>query len=53
MAMGMDAVRARGSLRITLGRFNTDLEVDTLIEALPRLVASLNTITSREFATVS
>ncbi len=52
MAMGMDAVRARGSLRITLGRFNTDLEADTLIEALPRLVANLNTITSREFATV-
>jgi cysteine desulfurase len=53
MAMGMDPVRARGSLRITLGRFNTDLEADTFIQALPRLVGNLRTITSREFATVS
>jgi cysteine desulfurase len=53
MAMGMDAVRARGSLRITLGRFNTDLEADILIEALSRLVVNLNTITSRQFAAVS
>jgi len=53
MAMGMDAVRARGSLRITLGRFNTDLEADTFIQALPRLVGNLRTITSREFASVS
>ena len=53
MAMGMDPVRARGSLRITLGRFNTDLEADTFLVKLPRLVANLNTITSREFAAVS
>ncbi|MBM3180093.1 MAG: cysteine desulfurase [Chloroflexi bacterium] len=53
MAMGMDAVRARGSLRITLGRFNTDFEVDSFLEILPRLAANLNTITSREFAAVS
>jgi cysteine desulfurase len=52
MAMGMDPVRARGSLRITLGRFNTDLEADTFIQALPRLVGNLRTITSREFAAV-
>jgi cysteine desulfurase len=53
MAMGMDPVRARGSLRITLGRFNTNLEADILIEALPRLVGNLRTITSREFASIS
>ena len=41
IAMGFDPVRARGSLRITLGRFNTDAEVDTLLEVLPRLVAGL------------
>jgi len=41
MAMGMDLVRARGSLRITLGRFNTDAEVDTFLEVLPRLAANL------------
>lgn len=53
MAMGMDPVRARGSLRITLGRFNTDLEVDTFLDVLPRLVGNLRIITSRDFATVS
>ena len=53
MAMGMDPVRARGSLRITLGRFNTNLEADIFIEALPRLVGNLRTITSREFASIS
>ena len=52
MAMGMDPVRARGSLRITLGRFNTDAEVDTFLETLPRLVAEMNPVTSRSFATV-
>jgi cysteine desulfurase len=53
MAMGMDPIRARGSLRITLGRFNTDAEVDTFLKTLPRLVGNLRPVTSREFATVS
>jgi cysteine desulfurase len=53
MAMGMDPIRARGSLRITLGRFNTDAEVDAFLETLPKLVGNLRSITSREFATVS
>ncbi|HMB24760.1 MAG TPA: cysteine desulfurase family protein [Anaerolineales bacterium] len=53
MAMGMDPVRARGSLRITLGRFNTDQEVDTFLQVLPGLVKNLHPITSRNFATVS
>ncbi len=52
MAMGMDPVRARGSLRITLGRFNTDLEADTFLQVLPRLTQNLRHITSRSFATV-
>jgi cysteine desulfurase len=52
MAMGMDAVRSRGSLRITLGRFNTEAEVDTLLEVLPRLTENLRHITSRSFAAV-
>jgi len=50
MAMGLDPVRARGSLRITLGRFNTDAEVDTFLEILPRLVAEMRPVTSRAFA---
>lgn len=53
MAMGMDPVRSRGSLRITLGRFNTDLEADTLLQVLPRLTESLRHITSRSFAAVA
>jgi cysteine desulfurase len=51
MAMGMDPVRARGSLRITLGRFNTDAEVDNFLEVLPRLVGEMRPVTSRSFAT--
>ncbi|GAB7027403.1 cysteine desulfurase family protein [Geotalea toluenoxydans] len=31
-AMGYDQLRARGSLRITLGRFNTEKEVDRFID---------------------
>jgi cysteine desulfurase len=47
-AMGMDPLRARGSLRITLGRFNTRDEAERLLDVLPRAVASLRPIrTSR------
>jgi cysteine desulfurase len=38
-AMGYDPIRARGALRITLGRFTTDEEVERLIEELPRVVS--------------
>ena len=41
-AMGFDTDRARGLVRITLGRFNTEPEVDRFLEILPRLVADLN-----------
>ncbi|WP_041267140.1 cysteine desulfurase family protein [Geotalea daltonii] len=33
-AMGYDPLRARGSLRITLGRFNTEKEVDHFIDVI-------------------
>lgn len=52
-AMGFDPIRARGSLRITLGRFNTEAEVDAFLEILPRLVAEMRPVTSRSFATAS
>jgi cysteine desulfurase len=42
LAMGFDAERARGLLRITLGRFNTEAEVDRFLQILPGLVAELN-----------
>jgi len=53
MAMGMDTERSRGSLRITLGRFTTDQEVDTFINALPRAVGNLSPTKVREAAIVS
>jgi cysteine desulfurase len=46
-AMGFDAYRARGGLRITLGRFNTEADVERLLEILPRAVAELSPVTSR------
>lgn len=42
MAMGMDPVRARGSLRITLGRFNTADEVDFFLRLLPQTMDGLH-----------
>ncbi|MGO8683959.1 MAG: cysteine desulfurase family protein [Thermoleophilia bacterium] len=45
-SMGLDQIRARGSLRITLGRFTTVDEVDEFLHALPDAVASLRTIAS-------
>ena len=42
LAMGYDATRARGLVRITLGRFNTEAEVNRFLDILPRLVTELN-----------
>ena len=47
LAMGFDPIRARGSLRITLGRFNTDAEVDRFLDVLPQAVATLRPLTHR------
>jgi cysteine desulfurase len=46
-AMGFNDQRARGLPRVTLGRFNTDEEVERFPEILPRAVA---TLTPRESA---
>jgi cysteine desulfurase len=45
-AMGLDPIRARGSLRVTLGRFTTAAQVDAFLDALPRVVAQLRPLTS-------
>jgi len=45
-AMGLDSIRARGSLRITLGRGNTEAEIDRFLEVLPATVQSLQTVAS-------
>ena len=45
-AMGFDPIRARGSLRVTLGRFTTQEEVDRFLDILVRAVASLRSVAS-------
>ena len=39
--MGFDKQRARGLLRVTLGRFNTQDEVERFLQILPQTVASV------------
>ncbi|MGA2629392.1 MAG: cysteine desulfurase family protein [Terriglobia bacterium] len=46
-AMGFDTERARGLLRVTLGRFNTDDEVERFLHILPQAVASLAGVPGR------
>lgn len=41
MAMGCNIARARGSIRFSLGRYNTDSEVDYLLHHLPGIIAKL------------
>jgi len=50
LAMGFDPLRARGSLRISLGRFNTAAEVDRFLEVLPSIASGLRPLTSRSAA---
>ncbi|MGA3091243.1 MAG: cysteine desulfurase family protein [Terriglobales bacterium] len=46
LAMGFDPIRARGTLRVTLGRFNTAVEVDRFLEILPQAVNALRPVAS-------
>lgn len=41
LAMGCSLERARGSVRFSLGIYNTEVEVDFLLERLPGIVAKL------------
>lgn len=50
LAMGFDPVRARGSLRITLGRFNTAEEVERFLELFPDIIQKLRPMSSRRSA---
>ena len=43
-AMGFDTIRARGSLRISMGRFTNDDDIDQLLTALPKAAESLKSI---------
>jgi cysteine desulfurase len=40
-AMGFSAARARSSVRFSLGRYNTEGEVDLVLERLPRIIEKL------------
>ena len=42
LAMGYDSEQARGLLRVSLGRFSTQQEVERFIEILPRALAAMN-----------
>lgn len=44
LGIGGDHERAHGSVRLTVGRFNTDQDVDRVIEALPDVIANLRAI---------
>jgi len=44
LAMGIPPWRARGSLRVTLGRGNTRREVDGFLQALPPIIARLRSM---------
>jgi len=41
LALGLDPVKAHGSLRFTLGKWTTEEEIDEVLETLPRIVAKL------------
>ncbi|MBI2938168.1 MAG: IscS subfamily cysteine desulfurase [Thaumarchaeota archaeon] len=43
-AIGVDPVDAKGSLRLSLGKYNTGEDVDYVLEALPRIVKQLRHI---------
>ena len=47
VAMGMNPVQARGSLRITLGRFNSRDEISLLLDALETTTRGLSRLTTR------
>lgn len=47
LALGFDPIRARGSLRLTLGRFNTEAEVARFVDIFPQVVAGLRPMTTR------
>lgn len=44
MAMGLPAELARGSVRFSLGRDNTDADIDRVLEAFPRIVGRLRAV---------
>ncbi len=46
-AIGLSAQEARGHLRLTLGRSNTEADIDYVLEHLPRVVERLRALSTR------
>jgi cysteine desulfurase len=46
MALGLSPEMARGSLRITLGRYTTDEEIDRVADGLKQVVSHLRSLSS-------
>ena len=44
VAMGVSPARARGSVRLSLGIYNTDEDVDYLLEHLPSIITKLRSV---------
>ena len=44
LALGLSHLEAHGSLRLTLGRYTTEQEVDRVLEVLPKVIARLRKI---------
>ena len=51
--MGFDPIRARGSLRVTLGRFNTDADVEALLRVLPDKIKEMRSIATYPITTTN
>jgi cysteine desulfurase len=45
-AIGLNELQARGALRVTLGRFNTEADVEYFLKVLPQAMGRLRPITS-------
>ena len=43
-AMGVPFTAVHGSIRFSLGRYNTEKEIDYILEAMPQVIAKLNSI---------
>lgn len=46
LALGIGPIKAHGSLRITLGKENTEADVDCLLKVLPEIITELREISS-------
>ncbi len=44
MALGLSPVQSHGSLRLTLSKYNTEAEVDYVLEKLPKVIMDLRSI---------